>query len=88
MDTARQTVYHSQRNLIPSFWPLVQEHGLLGKKQMSRETEQTSVEPVPEGKYIYCIIETDEPRSFGPMGIGGRGDEVYTVHHKGLAAVV
>ena len=55
---------------------------------MSRETEQTSVEPVPEGKYIYCIIETDEPRSFGPMGIGGRGDEVYTVHHKGLAAVV
>ncbi|HZM99378.1 MAG TPA: GvpL/GvpF family gas vesicle protein, partial [Pyrinomonadaceae bacterium] len=29
-----------------------------------------------------------EPRSFGPVGIGGRHDEVYTVHHKGLAAVV
>ena len=41
-----------------------------------------------EGKYVYCIIETAEPRSFGPMGIGGRGDEVYTVHHEGLAAVV
>ena len=42
----------------------------------------------PEGKYVYCIIESPEHRSFGPMGIGGRGDEVYTVHHQGLAAVV
>lgn len=31
---------------------------------MTRETEQTSTESVPEGKYIYCIIETSEPRSF------------------------
>ena len=55
---------------------------------MSREAEQAPVESVPEGKYVYCIIETSEPRSFGPMGIGGRGDEVYTINHKGLAAVV
>ena len=55
---------------------------------MSREVEQPPLEPVPEGKYVYCIIETAEPRSFGPMGIGGRGDDVYTVRHKGLAAVV
>jgi hypothetical protein len=41
-----------------------------------------------EGKYVYCIIEADESRGFGPIGIGGRGDEVYTVHHEGLAAVV
>jgi len=42
----------------------------------------------PEGKYVYCIIESSERHNFGPMGIGGRGDEVYTVHHEGLAAVV
>lgn len=42
-----------------------------------------------QGKYVYCIIECDERgRSFGPIGIGGRGDEVYTVEHGGLAAVV
>ncbi|MGE0542452.1 MAG: GvpL/GvpF family gas vesicle protein [Dehalococcoidia bacterium] len=42
-----------------------------------------------QGKYVYCIIECNEDRrSFGPMGIGGRGDEVYTVYHQGLAAVV
>jgi gas vesicle protein GvpL/GvpF len=41
-----------------------------------------------EGIYVYCIIESAEPRSFGKIGIGGRGDEVYTVHHQDLAAVV
>src|SRR5262249_445891 len=56
--------------------------------KMGPEAEQTLVESAPEGKYVYCIIETKEPRSFGPMGIGGRGDEVYTIRHRGLAAVV
>jgi hypothetical protein len=59
---------------------------------MTPETEiattSTAAEAPAEGKYVYCIIEAKEPRSFGPMGIGARGDEVYTVHHKGLAAVV
>lgn len=58
---------------------------------MTPETEQspiTTATTAPEGKYVYCIIESPEPRSFGPMGIGARGDEVYTVHHAGLAAVV
>ncbi|HEX7175318.1 MAG TPA: GvpL/GvpF family gas vesicle protein [Pyrinomonadaceae bacterium] len=56
---------------------------------MSEETDQhTSQAPTPEGKYVYCIIETKEPRNFGPIGIGGRGDDIYTVHHDGLAAVV
>ncbi len=59
---------------------------------MTPETEVTTatapVETAAEGKYVYCIIEAKEPRSFGPMGIGARKDEVYTVHHKGLAAVV
>jgi len=38
--------------------------------------------------YVYCIIPSREPRSFGPIGIGGRGDEVYTIHWEDLAAVV
>ena len=43
---------------------------------------------VTEGIYVYCIIESLEPRTFGKIGIGGRGDDVYTVHHNELAAVV
>ena len=41
-----------------------------------------------EGKYIYCFIEATAARSFGPLGIGGRGDELFTVCLGGLAAVV
>jgi hypothetical protein len=51
--------------------------------------EPPSDKPEPaEGIYVYCIIESAEPRSFGKIGIGGRGDEVYTVHQEDLAAVV
>ncbi|MDO9028195.1 MAG: GvpL/GvpF family gas vesicle protein [Candidatus Roizmanbacteria bacterium] len=41
-----------------------------------------------EGKYIYCIIASNEAQSFGTLGIGDRGDEVYTVSFNGLGAVV
>lgn len=41
-----------------------------------------------EGKYIYSIIRAKQKREFGPIGIGGRGDKVYTIHHNGLAAVI
>jgi hypothetical protein len=41
-----------------------------------------------EGRYLYCIIEESEPKTFGPLGIGGRGDELVTVVCDGLACVV
>lgn len=42
----------------------------------------------PEGKYMYCIIRSSEPRQFATLGIGERGDVVHTVHFEDLAAVV
>jgi hypothetical protein len=42
-----------------------------------------------EGKYIYCIIKTKgQPEQFGPIGIGGRGDELYSICCDDIAAVV
>ena len=41
-----------------------------------------------EGKYIYCIIGTRQDRNFGPLGIGGRGDEVLTIGYDDLSMVV
>lgn len=55
--------------------------------QEKGQIEPSSPNP-QEGKYVYAIIEADTPRSFGNIGIGGRGDLVHTVHHGGLAAVV
>jgi len=41
-----------------------------------------------EGKYIYCIIGSGKPQSFGLSGIGERGDEVHTISYNNIAAVV
>mgnify|MGYP001579921907 FL=1 len=43
-----------------------------------------------KGKYMYCIIETRQPETFGPLGIGGQGQgsELFTVNHRDIAAVV
>ena len=40
------------------------------------------------GKYVYCIIESNDVLTFGPIGIGADPSDVYTVHYKNLAAVV
>jgi len=40
------------------------------------------------GKYVYCIINSDKPLRFGPIGIGADPPEVYTIQYKSLAAVV
>ena len=41
-----------------------------------------------EGKYVYCIIESNEGRNFGPIGIGQRGDIVSTIGYNDLSAVI
>jgi hypothetical protein len=41
-----------------------------------------------EGKYVYCIIRSDEPLTFGPLGLGPEPAEVHTVHYRDIAAVV
>ncbi len=40
------------------------------------------------GHYIYCIIGMSHERNFGPMGIGGRGDDVLTIGYDDLSMVV
>ena len=41
-----------------------------------------------EGKYVYCIIEGNEGRNFGPIGIGKRGDIVSTIGFNDISAVI
>lgn len=40
------------------------------------------------GQYMYCLIQTDREIDFGPIGIAGKDNKVYTVGHGGLTAVV
>ncbi|MCF7879033.1 MAG: GvpL/GvpF family gas vesicle protein [Candidatus Omnitrophica bacterium] len=41
-----------------------------------------------EGLYIYCLITSGESKTFGSLGIGARGDQLYTIGADGIAAVV
>ena len=41
-----------------------------------------------EGKYVYCIIKSERPLRFGPLGIGVEPADVHTVHFGDIAAVV
>ena len=41
-----------------------------------------------EGKYVYCIIKSERPLSFGALGIGSEPSHVQTVNYRNLAAVV
>jgi hypothetical protein len=52
----------------------------MGKMRMDVTTK--------EGKYIYCIADSGQPKSFGPLGIGGRGDDLHTVCFDDISAVV
>src|SRR5947199_1006718 len=40
------------------------------------------------GKYVYCIIQAQEPLRFGPLGIGADPADVHTINYKNIAAVV
>src|SRR5438067_2553984 len=41
-----------------------------------------------ERRYVYGIIAASEPTNFGRTGLGGSGEQVYTVHFNDIAAVV
>jgi Gas vesicle synthesis protein GvpL/GvpF len=41
-----------------------------------------------EGYYLYGIIGTSQRRDFGPIGIGGGGNVVYTLPYQNIAAIV
>lgn len=41
-----------------------------------------------KGRYIYCIIESNHQKSFGPLGIGDDNPSLITVCHKDISTVV
>lgn len=60
----------------------------LDKTQLetSKKTEKREDRRGEEGKYLYCVVPCIEEESFGHVGMNN--DEVYTILHKDIAAVV
>lgn len=58
------------------------------RARQARQTKpQASVEPQSDKQYMYCIVDTGEAVTLGPVGIG-EGAEVGAVGHEGIAALV
>ena len=56
--------------------------------QTAKSTRENPREAVNEGRYVYCVIQSERSLSFGLLGIGPDPAEVHTVHHRDIAAVV
>jgi len=57
-------------------------------KTAVKEENLKTEEGTEEGKYIYCIIGTDQERKYGPIGIGEQGEVVETFYHNGIAVII
>jgi hypothetical protein len=56
--------------------------------RISDRNDAPETSPGEGGRYVYGIVETRENLDFGKIGIGGAGEQVYTVNHQDIAAVV
>lgn len=54
-----------------------------GGQQPPRHAEQSGT-----GRYVYCIVRSDQPLTFGSIGIGEEPAPVYTVRCDDLSAIV
>jgi gas vesicle protein GvpL/GvpF len=56
------------------------------------EGGRARVEPVrpseSRGKYVYCVIKSEDALKFGPVGIGAEPADVHTINYRDIAAVV
>src|SRR5262249_21301397 len=59
-----------------------------GKLERVKVPSQSRREDGMEGKYVYCVIRSEQPLSFGPLGLGPEPAEVHTIHFRDIAAVV
>jgi hypothetical protein len=44
-----------------------------------------------EGKYVYCVIDSkggNPEKDFGPLGMGDRGDKLYSLSYEDVAVVI
>ncbi len=55
---------------------------------MTSSSPLSTLSPSDPGRYIYCIIDSDVPELFGPIGVGGQGNEVRAIGLNGIGAVV
>jgi hypothetical protein len=64
------------------------QHKRKPKAPAASKPVRAEVQATNRGKYVYCIVRSGDPLSFGPIGIGVEPSDVHTVNYKDIAAVV
>ena len=73
----------------PPAAPAAEDHGPLRTVEGGRaRTEAIKSPESSRGKYVYCVIKSEEALKFGPIGIGTEPADVHTINYRDVAAVV
>jgi len=64
------------------------EGARLAQRTKATRAESSSADEKSALKYVYCVIKSERPLSFGAIGMGLDPAEVHTVHYRDIAAVV
>lgn len=94
MSSDGDTRVESGRTGVPSAWAEpgsgepAESRADAGAGPAARPGENDADGPPELGRYVYCIVETQDRLDLGPIGIGEGEHRVYTLHYGDLAAVV
>jgi Gas vesicle synthesis protein GvpL/GvpF len=73
----------------PPAAPAAEDHAPLRAVEGGRaRTEAIKSPESSRGKYVYCVIKSEEALKFGPIGIGTEPADVHTINYRDVAAVV
>src|SRR5256885_11057659 len=59
-----------------------------GKLERVRVPSPSRRDDDSSGKYVYCVIRSEQPLKFGPLGLGPEPAEVHTIQYRDICAVV
>jgi hypothetical protein len=68
--------------------PAPEERAPLRAIEGGRPRESSKSGESSRGKYVYCVIKSEDALKFGPIGIGTEPSDVHTINFRDVAAVV
>jgi gas vesicle protein GvpL/GvpF len=85
----RATVRATPRRAVPKVSPPApEERAPLRAIEGGRPREVSKSAESSRGKYVYCVIKSEDALKFGPVGIGAEPADVHTINYRDVAAVV
>jgi hypothetical protein len=72
----------------PAVKEAAKQEAARGKLERVKVPSASRRDDESSGKYVYCVIRSEQPLSFGPLGLGPDPADVHTIHYRDICAVV